>query len=163
MFGSKNESANAGLWIIVGGEKEAFDKVKPVLETLSETVHHMGDVGKGASMKLVGNLIVAAQLEALGEAMILATKAGLNPRDVLDVLHVTDFRLAHLRRRRGARLLSATFPPRSPSNTCSKTPTLIARFGRRFEFPHPRHREHPRDHQGGGQRRLGRGERLGDD
>ncbi len=90
VFGSKNEAANAGLWIVVGGERAVFDRVKPVLEGLSETVHYMGDSGKGTAMKLVGNLIVAAQLEALGEAMIMATKAGLNPNDVLDVLHVTD-------------------------------------------------------------------------
>lgn len=92
VFGSKNEAANAGLWIVVGGERETFDRVEPVLEQLSETVHYMGGTGKGTSMKLVGNLVVAAQLEALGEAMVLATRAGLEPADVLGVLHVTDFK-----------------------------------------------------------------------
>ncbi len=41
VFGSKNEAANAGLWIVVGGERAVFDRVKPVLEGLSETVHYM--------------------------------------------------------------------------------------------------------------------------
>lgn len=43
-------------------------------------------------MKLVGNLVVAAQIEAVAESLTLATKAGLNPKDVLDVLAVTDFK-----------------------------------------------------------------------
>jgi 3-hydroxyisobutyrate dehydrogenase-like beta-hydroxyacid dehydrogenase len=92
VFGSKNEAANGGLWIVVGGKKEVYEAVKPILEVLSETTHYMGGTAMGASMKLVGNLVVAAQLEALGEALILATKAGLNPDDVLGVLHVTDFK-----------------------------------------------------------------------
>jgi 3-hydroxyisobutyrate dehydrogenase-like beta-hydroxyacid dehydrogenase len=92
VFGSKNESAAGGLWIVVGGKKEIFDKVKPILESLSETVHYMGGTGMGTTMKLVGNAVVISQIEALGEAMILAKKAGLNPQDVLDVLHVTDFK-----------------------------------------------------------------------
>ena len=136
VFGSKNESANAGLWIIVGGEKEAFDKVKPVLETLSETVHHMGDVGKGASMKLVGNLIVAAQLEALGEAMILATKAGLNPRDVLDVLHVTDFRSPIFDGVGGA-LVERDFSTSFALKHMLKDANLIARFAEDLNSPIP--------------------------
>lgn len=92
VFGSKNEAASGGLWIVVGGKKEVYEQVKPIFESLSETTHYMGGAGMGTSMKLVGNLIVASQLEALGEAMILAAKAGLDPHAVLDVLHVTDFR-----------------------------------------------------------------------
>lgn len=92
VFGSKNESAAGGLWIVVGGKKEVFEKIKTILEPLSETVHYMGNTGMGTTMKLVGNAVVISQIEALGEAMILAKKAGLNPQDVLDVLHVTDFK-----------------------------------------------------------------------
>ena len=92
VFGSKKESAAGGLWVLAGGDRAAFDRVKPILQTLGETVHYMGNTGSGTSMKLVGNLIVALQLEALGEAMVLATKAGLNPTDVLEVLGVTDFK-----------------------------------------------------------------------
>ncbi len=89
---AKNEAANGGLWIVVGGKREVYDEVLPILEPLSETTHYMGENPMGASMKLVGNLVVAFQLEAIGEAMILATKAGLDPHDVLGVLHVTDFK-----------------------------------------------------------------------
>jgi len=91
VFGSRNEAASGGLWVLAGGRREVLERVRPILSDIGETVHYMGDVGKGASMKLVGNLIVASQLEALGEAMVLAIKAGLNPEDVLGVLKVADF------------------------------------------------------------------------
>lgn len=92
VFGSKGEAAAGGLWVVAGGDRETFDTARPVLEAISETVHYMGGSGNGAKMKLVGNLIVAAQLEALGEALSLAKKAGLDLDDVLGVLKVTDFR-----------------------------------------------------------------------
>ena len=92
VFGSRDEAAGGGLWVLAGGKGEVFERVRPILSDIGETVHFIGDVGKGASMKLVGNLIVASQLEALGEAMVLAVKAGLKPEDVLGVLKVADFR-----------------------------------------------------------------------
>lgn len=92
VFGSKGEAADGGLWVVVGGDADVFARVRPVLEAVSATVHHMGPAGSGARMKLVGNLVVAAQLQALGEALTLARAAGLDLSLVLDVLGVTDFR-----------------------------------------------------------------------
>ncbi|CAL8972484.1 2-hydroxy-3-oxopropionate reductase [Cellulomonas sp. T2.31MG-18] len=92
VFGSKGEAAAGGLWVVVGGDTETVETVRPVLDAVAETVHHMGGHGAGARMKLVGNLVVAAQLNVLGEALALAKRAGLDLHAVLDVLHVTDFR-----------------------------------------------------------------------
>ena len=92
VFGTKGEAEGAGLWIVVGGPKDVFDSALPLFQAISETVHYMGAGGKGTSMKLVGNLLVASQLQALGEALTLAKKAGLNLADVQEVLDVADFR-----------------------------------------------------------------------
>lgn len=92
VFGTKGEAEGAGLWIVVGGQRHVFDHVRPLLDVISETVHYMGSGGSGAAMKLVGNLLVASQLQALGEALTLAKKAGLNLADVQGVLDVADFR-----------------------------------------------------------------------
>lgn len=92
VFGTKGEAEGAGLWIVVGGPKDVFDSALPLFQAMSETVHYMGQGGKGTSMKLVGNLLVASQLQALGEALTLAKKAGLNLADVQEVLDVADFR-----------------------------------------------------------------------
>jgi len=92
VFGSRGEAQAGGLWIVVGGDKTTFEQAKVVLEPISETLHYMGKNTMGTSMKLVGNLLVASQLEALGEALVLAKKAGLNLDDVIGVLDVTDFK-----------------------------------------------------------------------
>lgn len=92
VFGSKGEAAAGGLWVVVGGDAETLTRVRPVLEAVSASVHHMGPGGAGARMKLVGNLLVAAQLQSLGEGLTLARAAGLDLRRVLEVVAVTDFR-----------------------------------------------------------------------
>lgn len=92
VFGSRDEAANGGLWVVVGGDETTYERARPVLEVVSETVHHMGGTGAGARMKLVGNSVVAAQLMALGESLTLAKAAGLDLDRVLEVLAVTDFR-----------------------------------------------------------------------
>ncbi|AMB59490.1 NAD(P)-dependent oxidoreductase [Microterricola viridarii] len=92
VFGSRGEAEGGGLWVVVGGDADAFADAAGVLAPISETVHHMGPGGAGVRMKLVGNLVVASQLLALGEALTLAARAGLDLQAVLDVLKVTDFR-----------------------------------------------------------------------
>ena len=136
VFGSKNEAAEGGLWIVVGGERDLFETLKPILEPLSATLHYMGTSGNGARMKLVGNLIVASQLEALGEAMVLATKAGLDPEDVLDVLHVTDFR-SPIFDGVGEMLVNRNFEPHFALELLLKDANLIARFAEELNAPIP--------------------------
>jgi 3-hydroxyisobutyrate dehydrogenase-like beta-hydroxyacid dehydrogenase len=92
VFGSRNEAAEGGLWVVVGGAKEDFEQARTVLEPVSATLHYMGEAGNGARMKLVGNLLVAAQLQSLGDALTLARRSGLDLEDVLGVFDVTDFR-----------------------------------------------------------------------
>jgi 3-hydroxyisobutyrate dehydrogenase-like beta-hydroxyacid dehydrogenase len=136
VFGSKNEAAAGGLWIVVGGETEVVDRVRPVLEVLSETLHPMGGPGMGARMKLVGNLVVAMQLEALGEAMVLATKAGLDARKVLEVLHVTDFKSPIFDGVGGA-LVARDFETHFALKHMLKDANLIARFAQDLNSPIP--------------------------
>ncbi|MBO3458634.1 NAD(P)-dependent oxidoreductase [Aetokthonos hydrillicola Thurmond2011] len=136
VFGSKNESAAGGLWIVVGGKQEVFERVKSILEPISETIHYMGEAGKGATMKLIGNSIVATQIEALGEAMTLAKKAGLNPKDVLDVLHVVDFR-SPIFDGIGKMLINRDFTPSFALKHMLKDANLIARLAQDFNSPTP--------------------------
>jgi 3-hydroxyisobutyrate dehydrogenase-like beta-hydroxyacid dehydrogenase len=136
VFGSKNESRDAGLWIVVGGKRAVFDKMLPLLQKISATQHYMGENGKGTSMKLVGNLVVAAQLEALGEAMSLATKAGLNAQDVLGVLHVTDFK-SPIFDGVGDALARRDFSPAFYLKLMLKDANLIASFAQQLNVPLP--------------------------
>ena len=103
---------------------------------ISETTHYMGDTGQGAAMKLVGNLLVAFQLEAIGEALVLATKAGLNPRDVLDVVHVTDFK-SPIFDGVGNGLVNRDFEVNFALKLMYKDANLISRFAQDLQAPTP--------------------------
>lgn len=136
VFGSKNEAAEAGLWIVVGGEESVFETARVVLEPISETRHLMGPGGSGARMKLVGNLVVASQLLALGEALTLASKAGLDLRRVLDVLAVTDFK-SPIFDGVGPSVLADDYSPAFALKLMQKDGRLIREFARELGSPVP--------------------------
>lgn len=92
VFGSRPEAEAGTLWIMVGGERKIYDRAQPVLAAISASTHYMGGTGKGASTGLIGSLIVALQLQALSEGLILAQKAGLDTQSVLEILSLPDFR-----------------------------------------------------------------------
>lgn len=128
VFGSRDEAANAGLWVVVGGREADFERVRAVLEAVSETVHHMGGPGAGARMKLVGNAVVAAQLSELGESLTLAKAAGLDLDRVLRVLSVTDFR-SPIFDGVGPSVLADDYSPAFALDLMAKDVGLIREFG----------------------------------
>jgi 3-hydroxyisobutyrate dehydrogenase-like beta-hydroxyacid dehydrogenase len=136
VFGSKGEANAGGLWIVVGGDREVFDKAQEVLTPISETTHYMGISGNGAQMKLVGNLIVAAQLEALGEALTLAKKANLALTDVLGVLHVTDFK-SPIFDGVGQAVIKGDYSPSFALDLMLKDAKLVKKFADRMNSPVP--------------------------
>jgi 3-hydroxyisobutyrate dehydrogenase-like beta-hydroxyacid dehydrogenase len=136
VFGSKNESADAKLWIMAAGKKAVFEKVKPVLEHLGQTIHYFGKNGNASAMKLVGNLIVALELEALAEGLVLAQKAGLDLRTVMEVVEVADFR-SPLLVSNGRNILKRDFSPSFALKLMLKDADLIAKFSESLESPTP--------------------------
>ncbi len=82
------QGANEGtLVIMVGGDREAFDKVKPYLEMMGKTATHMGPSGCGDLAKIANNMMVGIHLSAMGEAFAFATKAGLDPAVLFQAIH----------------------------------------------------------------------------
>jgi 3-hydroxyisobutyrate dehydrogenase-like beta-hydroxyacid dehydrogenase len=136
VFGSKNESANAKLWIMAAGNKAIFEKVKPVLQHLGQTVHYFGKNGNATAMKLVGNLIVALELEALSEGLVLARKAGLDLKTVMEVVKVADFR-SPLLVSNGQNILKRDFSPSFALKLMLKDSILIEKFGQSLQSPIP--------------------------
>ena len=74
------------LTIMAGGDRAALELARPVLASFASKVFHLGDVGAGATMKLVVNAVVAGLNAALSEALVLAEKAGLDRSTTYDVL-----------------------------------------------------------------------------
>ena len=136
VFGSKNESAKAKLWIMAAGKRDAFQKVESVLQHLGQTVHYFGRNGNAAAMKLVGNLIVALELEALAEGLVLAQKAGLDLDSVMEVVKVADFR-SPLLVSNGRNILKRDFSTSFALKLMLKDASLIEKFGESLESPIP--------------------------
>jgi len=74
------------LAIMVGGKKEVFDRCQDVLKAMGKSVVLVGDIGAGGITKLANQIIVAANIEAIGEAFVLVQKAGINPELVYQAI-----------------------------------------------------------------------------
>lgn len=77
---------NGTLSIMVGGDAVALEKVRPVLEAVGKTITHIGGPGAGQIAKAANQVMVAAQMVAMGELLILAQKAGADPRKVVEAI-----------------------------------------------------------------------------
>ena len=77
---------NATLTIMVGGPAEAVEKVLPVFMAMGKTVTHVGEAGAGQIAKAANQIMVAAQMVAMGELLIFAQKAGADPQKVLQAI-----------------------------------------------------------------------------
>lgn len=74
------------LAIMVGGPTEALARVMPVLQVLGKTITHVGEAGAGQIAKAANQIMVAAQMVAMGELLIFAQKAGADPRKVVEAI-----------------------------------------------------------------------------
>lgn len=86
--GSVQQAADGSLIVLVGASDTAFDRARPILESLG-TIHRVGDLGAGAAMKLVANSTISATMVAFGEALALGEALGLDRFVLLDVLSET--------------------------------------------------------------------------
>jgi 2-hydroxy-3-oxopropionate reductase len=74
------------LSIMVGGEADAFERARPLFEVLGKTIVHVGDAGAGQVVKACNQVVVAITIAAVSEALVLGSKAGVDPEQILDVL-----------------------------------------------------------------------------
>ena len=84
--GGERGAVEGTLSIMVGGDKPTFDLVLPIFQAMGKTITHLGPLGAGGFTKLANQIIVAVNLTALGEALTLARKAGLNRELTLKAL-----------------------------------------------------------------------------
>src|SRR5437764_3582707 len=74
---------NAALSIMVGGEADAVEAVKPLLECMGKTIVHQGPAGAGQHTKMVNQILIAGNMVGVCEALLYAYRAGLDPKTVL--------------------------------------------------------------------------------
>ena len=92
VFGRPEAAASQQLWICVAGPQEARERVQPVLKALGQGIFDFGeDPGAANIVKLCGNFLMLAAMEAMAEALTLAEKGGLDRSAVIEMLTQTSF------------------------------------------------------------------------
>jgi len=82
-----DKGAIAGtLSIMVGGDAGDFERAKPIFEALGKTIVHVGAAGAGQTVKACNQIVVALTFEAVSEALVLGSKAGVDPHKIVQVL-----------------------------------------------------------------------------
>lgn len=100
----------ASLTIMVGGSEAGFAKVKPLFELMGKNITLVGGVGDGQITKVANQIIVALTIEAVGEALLLAAKAGADPAKVRQAL-MGGFANSRILEVHGERMVKRTFDP----------------------------------------------------
>lgn len=85
--GSKSGAETGTLTFMIGGKQEVFERVRPYLEAMGKRFYYCGGPGMGLHAKLSQNLILSNLLQGFNEGMVLATKAGVDPELMLDILN----------------------------------------------------------------------------
>ena len=100
----------ASLTIMVGGSESAFNRVKPLFELMGKNITLVGDIGAGQTTKVANQIIVALTIEAVGEALLFASKAGADPAKVRQAL-MGGFASSKILEVHGERMIKRTFDP----------------------------------------------------
>jgi 3-hydroxyisobutyrate dehydrogenase-like beta-hydroxyacid dehydrogenase len=108
--GSVSTVESGTLTVMVGGDQEALERARPVLDAFAKSIFHLGDVGAGATMKLVVNALVAALNVAVSEALVLAERAGLDRQTVYDVFEASAAGAPYVKYKREAFLRPGEVP-----------------------------------------------------
>jgi len=126
--GGPTGARNATLAIMVGGEKKAFERARPILEKLGSKIFYVGESGAGQSLKLVNNLIYNLNRLAMAEGLAFGAKAGIDPKTMVEAIGVStgnSFALQYLAKD----ILGGNFEGRESSlELACKTLKLISDF-----------------------------------
>jgi 3-hydroxyisobutyrate dehydrogenase-like beta-hydroxyacid dehydrogenase len=117
--GAPKVASEGKLGIMVGGPRETFDACLPIFQVLGVKIVYAGGNGMGSTLKLVNNLILGVAIHASAEALVLATKAGLDPQAVIDITSVGGARTGAMETR-GPRMVQRDFSPHFSANNMYK-------------------------------------------
>ncbi|SEJ15908.1 2-hydroxy-3-oxopropionate reductase [Paraburkholderia diazotrophica] len=126
----------ASLTIMVGGSQATFDKVKPLLDMMGKNISLIGEVGAGQVCKVANQVIVAATIEAVGEALLLASKAGVDAEKVRTAL-MGGFASSRILEVHGERMTKRTFKPGFRIELHQKDLNLALSTGQALGVPLP--------------------------
>ncbi len=124
------------LSIMVGGEEEDFERAKPLFEVMGKTVVHVGESGAGQTVKACNQIVVALTIEAVSEALVLASKAGVRPAKVIEALS-GGLAGTSVMEVKAAKFLSRDFEPGGKVESHHKDLGIALEAGRKHGVPLP--------------------------
>lgn len=125
--GNPNVASEGKLGIMVGGPKETFDICIPIFQKMGVKIVYVGQNGLGTTLKLINNLILGVAIEAVSEALVLATKAGIDPQRVIEITSVGGARTGAMETR-GPRMIKREFSPHFSTNNMYKDLSLALKL-----------------------------------
>ncbi|KAL2935771.1 Glyoxylate/succinic semialdehyde reductase 1 [Bienertia sinuspersici] len=126
--GSKKPAEDGQLIILAAGEKGLYDEAIPIFDVLGKKSFFLGQVGNGAKMKLVVNMIMGSMMNGFSEGLELTEKSGLDPRTLLDVLDLGAM-ANPMFKMKGPSMLKSNYPPAFPLKHQQKDMRLALALG----------------------------------
>lgn len=134
--GGEPGAINAALSIMAGGSAENFERAKPLFEALGKTIVHVGGPGAGQTVKACNQIVVAITYAAVSEALVLGSKAGVDPEKIVQVLSggLASNRILELK---GKGMVEHAFQPGFRINLHRKDLGIATSTGKEFGVPLP--------------------------
>jgi 3-hydroxyisobutyrate dehydrogenase-like beta-hydroxyacid dehydrogenase len=134
VMGSIQAAEEAALTILASGEFSAFEKIKPILETMGKKVWYLGELGKASSLKLIFNLHLFLLTAAFSEAFALAIRSKLDPKTVLEIWNSSNQK-TYISETKGPRILADDWTATFTVGLALKDLQILAEMVEELEFP----------------------------
>jgi 2-hydroxy-3-oxopropionate reductase len=134
--GGEKGATEGTLSIMVGGSEDAFTRGVPLFEAMGSTVVHIGPNGAGQVCKACNQLVVAANIEAVAEALVLAERSGIDPAKVREAL-LGGFAGSRILEVHGQRMLERTYEPGFRARLHRKDARIVLDAAREAGAPVP--------------------------
>ena len=137
--GGKTGAASRNLAVMVGGEREVFERIKPLLDAFGDKVFYAGSIGAGSVCKLVHNMIGHGVRQAIAEGLTLGVKAGVEAEALWQCVRRGALgRMSSLHEGMPRTVFRGTFePPSFLLSLARKDISLATELGREFDVPMP--------------------------
>ena len=135
MSGGTARAAQGKLSFMASGPDEVFAKVQPALAAMAENIYRMGnDYGLGSTMKMVNQILAGVQIATAAEAMAFGVRAGLDARQIYDVI-CNSAGASFMFQNRVPHMLDGDYTPHSAVDIWVKDLDIVLETGRDLRFP----------------------------
>jgi 3-hydroxyisobutyrate dehydrogenase len=132
--GGVHLAASGAITVIIGGEKEVFEKHRPAFEAMGGKIFHVGELGKASIIKVITNMLAFIHLVADGEALMLAKKGGLDLAQAWEVIKASSG-TSFVHETEGQLILNGSYNINFTMDLACKDLGFALGFGRDFGVP----------------------------